>query len=62
MHQWWQFGENMSNTFQDIVLTMFGTYGDRLTDSRTARKHNTFLATLHWWRQKTTASTVKING
>jgi len=36
-----KFGENMTNTFQDIVLTMFGTHGQ--TDSthrRTAWKHN----------------------
>jgi len=27
MHQSWKFGENTSNTFQDNVLTIFGTHG-----------------------------------
>jgi len=37
----------MSNTFQDIVLTMSETHGEtyRLTDSQTARKYNTSSST-----------------
>jgi len=39
MHQCWKSGVNMSNVFEDIVLTtLFGTH--RLTDSQTAGIYN----------------------
>jgi len=55
MHRWCKFGENVSNTLQDIVLTKFW---DAHTDTRThaqthARtdeqdKNSMFPATLRW--------------
>ena len=37
MHRWCKFGENMSNTLQDIVLTMF-------RDARTEEQDKTIMA------------------
>jgi len=45
MHHGCKFGENKSNTFQGIVLTMFRMHGQTdhpQTDSQTARIHNVY--------------------
>jgi len=46
MHRWHKFGQNVSNTLQDIVLTMFHTHTDAHMDEQD--KNSMPQATLGW--------------